>query len=222
MRAWGDVGRASVAKSGASSRGSLRGRSAPERGSEIVQSVVAVPLVLLVVFAATVQAGGMMLSVNRLTADLARACRQMDTAGLALAVDRERFVADEVLGAATQLKPDLLTVSNVRSEVLGAVQGARFAPGATSRAAGEEGAGAGAGDGAAHGYRARVVRRALRAALPDGGAGAGPPHDRTARRVRAAGREGSWKWRWEHEPWRHFGGAACRGRPSAGTSRRWR
>ena len=58
---------------------------------------------------------------------------------------RQRFVADEVLGAATQLKPDLLTVSNVRSEALGAVQGARLAPGATSRAAGEEGAGAGAG-----------------------------------------------------------------------------
>ena len=54
-------------------------------------------------------------------------------------------MADEVLGAATQLKPDLLTVSNVRSEALGAVQGARLAPGATSRAAGEEGAGAGAG-----------------------------------------------------------------------------
>ena len=144
MRAWGDVGKSVRFKAGASARGGLRGRRAPERGSEIVQSVVAVPLVLLVVFA-TVQAGGMMLSVNRLTADLARACRQMDTAGLAFAVDRERFVADEVLGAATQLKPDLLTVSNVRSEALGAVQGARLAPGATSRAAGEEGAGAGAG-----------------------------------------------------------------------------
>ena len=140
MRAWGDVGKSVRFKAGASARGGLRGRRAPERGSEIVQSVVAVPLVLLVVFA-TVQAGGMMLSVNRLTADLARACRQMDTAGLAFAVDRERFVADEVLGAATQLKPDLLTVSNVRSEALGA----RLAPGATSRAAGEEGAGAGAG-----------------------------------------------------------------------------
>lgn len=144
MRAWGDVGKSVRFKAGASARGGLRGRRAPERGSEIVQSVVAVPLVLLVVFV-TVQAGGMMLSVNRLTADLARACRQMDTAGLAFAVDRERFVADEVLGAATQLKPDLLTVSNVRSEALGAVQGARLAPGATSRAAGEEGAGAGAG-----------------------------------------------------------------------------
>ena len=123
MRAWGDVGKSVRFKAGASARGGLRGRRAPERGSEIVQSVVAVPLVLLVVFA-TVQAGGMMLSVNRLTADLARACRQMDTAGLAFAVDRER---------------------NVRSEALGAVQGARLAPGATSRAAGEEGAGAGAG-----------------------------------------------------------------------------
>ena len=74
MRAWGDVGKSVRFKAGASARGGLRGRRAPERGSEIVQSVVAVPLVLLVVFA-TVQAGGMMLSVNRLTADLARACR---------------------------------------------------------------------------------------------------------------------------------------------------
>ncbi|MEI3231456.1 MAG: hypothetical protein V8S24_09650 [Gordonibacter pamelaeae] len=109
-----------------------------------MQSVVAVSLVLLVVFA-TVQAGAMMLSVNRLTADLARACRQMDTAGLVLAADRERFVADEVLGAATQLKPDLLTVSNVRSEALAAMQGARLAAGAPSGGAGEEGAGSDAG-----------------------------------------------------------------------------
>ena len=51
MRAWGDVGKSVRFKAGASARGGLRGRRAPERGSEIVQSVVAVPLVLLVVFA---------------------------------------------------------------------------------------------------------------------------------------------------------------------------
>lgn len=92
-----------------------RGPNAPcpsERGSEVVQSVAAVSLVLLAVFA-VVQAGGMMLSISRLTADLSRACRQMDTAGLALAADRERFVADEVLGSATLLKPELLRVENV-------------------------------------------------------------------------------------------------------------
>ena len=132
------------AGSGAPARGGLRVRGAPERGSEIVQSVVAVSLVLLVVFAA-VQAGAMMLSVNRLTADLTRACRQMDTAGLVLAADRERFVADEVLGAATQLRPDLLTVSNVRAEELATMQGVRLAAMAPSGGAGEEGARSDAG-----------------------------------------------------------------------------
>lgn len=132
------------AEPGAPARGGSRVRGAPERGSEIVQSVVAVSLVLLVVFAA-VQAGAMMLSVNRLTADLTRACQQMDTAGLVLAADRERFVADEVLGAATQLRPDLLTVSNVRAEELATMQGARLAAGAPSGGAGEEGARSDAG-----------------------------------------------------------------------------
>ena len=136
------AGRGARARPGVSPKGGLRMRGAPERGSEVVQSVVAVSLVLLVVLAA-VQAGGMMLSVNRLTADLSRACRQMDTAGLALAADRERFVAQEVLGAATQLKPDLLTVSNVRTEELGAALGARLAA-APGRMAGEEGDVAGA------------------------------------------------------------------------------
>lgn len=83
-----------------------------ERGSEIVQFVIAVPLVLLVLFA-VVQTGAMMLSVNRLTADLTRACRQMDTAGLSLAADKEAFVAGELLGFATQLRPEQLHVSGV-------------------------------------------------------------------------------------------------------------
>ena len=83
-----------------------------ERGSEIVQAVVAVPLVLLVVFA-VMQVGAMMLSVNRLTADLTCACRQMDTGGLALAVNKEAFVQAEVLGAATQLVPERLRIERV-------------------------------------------------------------------------------------------------------------
>ena len=69
----------------------------------------------------------------------------MDTAGLVLAADRERFVADEVLGAATQLRPDLLTVSNVRAEELATMQGARLAAGEPSGGAGEEGARSDAG-----------------------------------------------------------------------------
>ena len=83
-----------------------------ERGSEIVQAVIAIPLVLLVLFA-VIQVGIMMLSINRLTADMVRACRQMDTAGLAVALDKEAFVATELLGASTQLQPELLHVSRV-------------------------------------------------------------------------------------------------------------
>lgn len=119
----------------------LRTLRASERGSEVVQSVVAVSLVLLAVFA-VVQVGGMMLSISRLTADLSRACRQMDTAGLALAADRERFVAEEVLGAATQLKPELLQVRNVRMS-----------------AAVEEGAGQAPGQGTASDADAGVLQR---------------------------------------------------------------
>ena len=40
MRAWGDVGKSVRFKAGASARGGLRGRRAPERGSEIVQTVI--------------------------------------------------------------------------------------------------------------------------------------------------------------------------------------
>ena len=84
-----------------------------ERGSEMVQFLVVVPLVLLVL-AAALQVGAVMLSIDRLTADVTRACRQLDAAGLSLAADKERFVKDELLGAATQLQPDLLTVRDVR------------------------------------------------------------------------------------------------------------
>lgn len=84
-----------------------------ERGSEMVQFLVVVPLVLLVL-AAALQVGAVMLSIDRLTADVTRACRQLDAAGLSLAADKERFVKDELLGAATQLQPELLTVRDVR------------------------------------------------------------------------------------------------------------
>ena len=86
-----------------------------ERGSEVVQAVVAVPLVLLVVFA-VMQAGGMMLSTHRLTADLVRACRQMDAAGLLLARDKEAYLESELLGPASQLQPERLRIANVELE----------------------------------------------------------------------------------------------------------
>lgn len=83
-----------------------------ERGSEIVQAVVAVPLLLLIVFS-VVQAAGMMLTVSRVSTDITRACWQLDTAGLALAGDKEAFVKSELLGAATQLQADRLSVDSV-------------------------------------------------------------------------------------------------------------
>lgn len=83
-----------------------------EAGGEIVQAVVAMPLVILVVFA-VVQVGGMMLATHRLAADLTRACRQIDAAGIALAEDREEFVKRQVLGIASQLQPERLHVEKV-------------------------------------------------------------------------------------------------------------
>ncbi|MEG0417419.1 pilus assembly protein [Gordonibacter sp.] len=100
-----------------------------ERGSEVVQAVVAVPLVLLVVFA-VVQMGGMMLSTHRLSADLVRACRQMDTAGLLLAGDKEAYLKSELLGPASQLQPERLRVEHVEFK-LDQREGSENVPGTT-------------------------------------------------------------------------------------------
>ncbi len=83
-----------------------------EHGSEAIQAVVAVPLILMVVFS-IVQVGATMLTIDRLSADLGRACNQLDVGGLGLAEDKEAFVRMEVLGSATQLLPDRLQVDNV-------------------------------------------------------------------------------------------------------------
>lgn len=83
-----------------------------ERGSEVIQAVVAVPLLLMVVFA-VVQVGGMLLSINRVEADLMRACRHMDTGGLALATNKATFIEKEILGKAGQLVAERLNVENV-------------------------------------------------------------------------------------------------------------
>lgn len=83
-----------------------------ERGSEIVQFVVTVPLLLLALFA-TMQVGGMMLAISQVSSDIATACRQIDAAGLELAADKEAFLKSELLGEATQLIPANLQVSGV-------------------------------------------------------------------------------------------------------------
>lgn len=83
-----------------------------ERGSEIVQFVIVMPFLLFMVFA-VVQVGGTMLTINQITADLTRACRQIDAAGLSLAVDKEAFVRSELLGTATQLDESRLHISQI-------------------------------------------------------------------------------------------------------------
>ncbi len=95
-----------------------------ERGSEVVQAAVVLPLVLLVVFA-VVQVGGMMLSTHRLTADLVRVSRQMDIGGLVLAGDKEAYLKSQLLGPRSQLQSERLRVENVELKLEQRGQGAR-------------------------------------------------------------------------------------------------
>ncbi|CAK7023115.1 MAG: hypothetical protein PEGG_00951 [Paraeggerthella hongkongensis] len=85
-----------------------------DRGSETVQFAVAAPLLLLVVFS-TMQVGGMMLAATQLSSDIVWACRQLDVAGLRHAADKEAFVKAGILGSATQLDPENLSVDRVLS-----------------------------------------------------------------------------------------------------------
>ena len=87
--------------------------TAPERGSEAVQFVIALPLLLLVVFG-TMQLGGMELAASQLSSEITRACRQVDAGGLSQAADKEAFVKAGLLGASTQLSPDRLAVDAVQ------------------------------------------------------------------------------------------------------------
>ena len=80
-----------------------------ERGSEIVQFAVVVPLLMLVVFA-TVQLGGMTLVANQLSSEITRACRQFDVGGFERATDKEAFVEEGIVGASSQLRPNSLHV----------------------------------------------------------------------------------------------------------------
>ena len=86
-----------------------------EQGSEVVQFAVAVPLLMLVVFA-TVQLGGMTLVVTQLSSEITRACRQFEVGGFERATDKEAFVEEEIVGASSQLRPDSLHVERVRWE----------------------------------------------------------------------------------------------------------
>lgn len=83
-----------------------------ETGSEIVQFVCVLPLFLAVVFG-IVQVTSAMFSVQAFSSELEQASIRIDTAGLAAASDKERFVKDQIIGEVTQLQPDALEVRNV-------------------------------------------------------------------------------------------------------------
>lgn len=83
-----------------------------ERGSEVVQFVIAMPLLLAVLFS-IMQLAGMTLAASQVSSEITRACRQLDAAGFELAADKERFVKEGILGASTQLDPERLHVERV-------------------------------------------------------------------------------------------------------------
>lgn len=84
-----------------------------ERGSEVVQFAVAMPLLLVVLFS-IMQLAGMTLATSQVSSEITRACRQLDAAGFELATDKERFIKDGILGASTQLDSGRLRVEHVK------------------------------------------------------------------------------------------------------------
>lgn len=88
-------------------------RRAGERGSEVVQFVVAVPLVLLVVFG-TAQVSATVLSSAQLSSEITRACRLVDGVGIAQAPNKGEFIKAQIIGASTQLDAASIAVANVQ------------------------------------------------------------------------------------------------------------
>ncbi len=83
-----------------------------EEGSELVQFVCVMPLLLALVFG-IIQVAVVMFSAEVFFSEVSQASLRIDTAGLVAAGDRERFVADEIVGQATQLDASSLVVKNV-------------------------------------------------------------------------------------------------------------
>lgn len=83
-----------------------------ERGSEVVQFVIVIPLFLALLFSC-VQVACTVFSTQLVSSEIVQACLQMDTAGLAVAPNKEEFVKSQIIGSATQLVEKNLVVRNV-------------------------------------------------------------------------------------------------------------
>lgn len=84
-----------------------------ERGGEVIQFVVAVPLLLLVVFG-TAQVSATVLSSAQLSSEITRVCRSVDGIGVVQAPDKGAFIKEQIIGASTQLDAASIAVANVR------------------------------------------------------------------------------------------------------------
>ncbi len=83
-----------------------------ERGSEVVQFVVAMPLFLALLFSC-MQVACTVFTCQLISSEIVQACLEMDTGGLAIASNKEAFVKAQIIGASTQLAEENLSVSNV-------------------------------------------------------------------------------------------------------------
>lgn len=87
-----------------------------EAGSEAVQFIFAVIALMAVLFG-TLYGACYTTSASILSSELSQACLLLDTAGLAKAPDKARFVAREIADESSQLDVDSLQVSDVRIDV---------------------------------------------------------------------------------------------------------
>ena len=86
-----------------------------ELGSEVVQFVFAVILLLTLMFG-TLYIVCYTSSAIMLSSELSRACLRLDAAGLAESPDKARFIAAEIAGESSQLKLGNIDVNDVRVE----------------------------------------------------------------------------------------------------------
>lgn len=83
-----------------------------ERGGEVVQFVIVVPLFFALLFSC-VQVACTAFSTQLISSEIVQACLQMDTGGLVVAPDKETFVKSQIIGSSTQLVEKNLDVRNV-------------------------------------------------------------------------------------------------------------